>query len=60
MQGVQVQSLVRELRSHMTHSQKNQNITSKINIVTNSIKTFKKSVDLFYIIFEISAYEPLY
>ena len=60
MQGVQVQSLVRELRSHMTHSQKNQNITSKINIVTNSIKTFKKSVDLFYIIIEISAYEPLY
>ena len=33
MQGVWVQSLVRELRSHMTHGQK---------LKTNSIKTFQK------------------
>ena len=39
MQGVWVQSLVRELRHHMPHDQ-NQN---RINIVTNSIKTFKIS-----------------
>ena len=43
MQGVGVQSLVRELRSHMPHSQKKkkrQNIKQN-NIGTNSIKTLK-------------------
>ena len=39
MQGVWVQSLVRELRHHMPHGQKQ----NRSNIVTNSIKTFKMS-----------------
>ena len=39
MQGVQVQSLVEDLRSHMPHSQKTKHETS--NILTNSIMTLK-------------------
>ena len=38
-QEVQAQSLVRELRSHMSHGQKNQNINNRSNTVTNSIET---------------------
>ena len=37
--GVWVQSLVRELRHHMPHDQKQ----NRSNTVTNSIKTFKMS-----------------
>ena len=40
MQGVQVPSLVRHLRSHMPHSQKTKT-QNRSNIVTNSIKTLK-------------------
>ena len=39
MQGVGVQSLVRELRSHMPHSQKKKKTRS--NIVTHSIRLLK-------------------
>ena len=38
--GVQVRSLVRKLRCHMAHGQKNQNI-KRSTITTNSIKTLK-------------------
>ena len=38
MQGVQVQSLVRELRSYMHYWPKNQNKHNRSHIVTNSIK----------------------
>ena len=41
VQGVWVQSLVRELRPHMPQGPKNQNTNNRSNIVTNSIKTFK-------------------
>ena len=41
MQKVKVQSLVRELRSHMPCGQKYQNIKQK-QYLTNSIKTLKK------------------
>ena len=40
MQEVQVQSLIRELRSHMPRGQKNKT-ENRSNIVTNSIKTLK-------------------
>ena len=40
MQGVRVQSLVGELRSHMPHSQKTK-IQDKSNIATNAINTLK-------------------
>ena len=40
MQGVQVQFLVGELRSHMSHSQKTKKWNSN-NTVTNSIKPLK-------------------
>ena len=40
-QGVQAQSLVRELRSHMSHGQKNQNINNRSNTITNSIEKKK-------------------
>ena len=39
MQGLLVQSLVRKLRSHMPT--KNQDINSRSNILTDSIKTLK-------------------
>ena len=42
MQGVQVCSLVRELRSHMPHGQKNKT-ENRSNSVTNSIKTSKNN-----------------
>ena len=38
--GARVQSLVRELRSHMLHSQENKT-ENRNNMVTNSTKTFK-------------------
>ena len=41
VQGLQVQFLVGELRSHMPSSERNQNISNSSNIVTNSTKTFK-------------------
>ena len=41
MQGVQVWSLVRELRPHMTRGQKDQKRKNRSSIVTNSIKTSK-------------------
>ena len=41
MQGVWVQSLVGELRSHMPQGLKNQNIRNRSNIVTNLIKRLK-------------------
>jgi len=44
VQGVQVRSLVRKLRSHMPQGQKTKNINKrrrKSNIITNSIKTLK-------------------
>ena len=41
VQGLQVQFLVRELRSHMPSSERNQNISNSSNIVTNSTRTFK-------------------
>ena len=41
--GGRVQSLIRELRSHMPKAE-NQNI-NRNNIVINSVKTFKKSYD---------------
>ena len=40
VQGVRVRSLIRELGSHMPHSQKIK-IQNRSNIVTNSIKTLK-------------------
>ena len=43
MQGVPVQSLVWELKSHMPQSPPNQNINSRSNTVTNSIKTLKNN-----------------
>jgi len=39
MQRGKVQSLVRELRSHMACGQKKQNTNNRRNISTNSIKT---------------------
>ena len=41
MQGVWGQSRVRELRPHMPHGQKSKT-QNRSNIVTDSIKTFKK------------------
>ena len=40
MQGVSVQSLVGELRSHTPHGQKTETLNRR-NIVTNSMKTLK-------------------
>ena len=40
MLGVWVQSLVKELKSHILHGQKTK-ILNRSNIVTNSIKTLK-------------------
>ena len=41
MQRVQIQPLVAELRSHMTHDQKIQT-DNRSNIIINSIETLKK------------------
>ena len=41
MQGVQVQSLVDELRSHIPHGPKIPNVKNRSNVVTHSIKTLK-------------------
>ena len=38
MQGLQVQSLVRELKSHTPHGQKNQNIKKKQKQYCNKLK----------------------
>ena len=43
MQRVKVRSLVGEIRSHIPHGQKKQNINNRSNTVTNSIKTLKWS-----------------
>ena len=41
VQGVQVRSLVEELRSHMPQGQRNQNMNNRSSIVTISVKPLK-------------------
>ena len=48
VQGVHVQSLVRELRSHVPHGQETKTL-DRNNIVTKSIKTFLK-IKILYLV----------
>ena len=48
LQGVRVQALVRDLRSHMPQGQKKTKYKTGSNIVTDSIKTLKMVIKPFF------------